>query len=49
MRVAEPFDPATHVGFNKVSMWLAEEYTKIAFFDPSVWFRKVPTPFAIND
>eukprot|EP00873_Tetraselmis_striata_P042322 jgi/Tetstr1/462586/TSEL_007572.t1 len=40
MRVAEPYDPSTHVGFNKMSMWLAEEYSRIAYFDPSVWFRK---------
>ena len=30
--------------FNKMSMWLAEEYEKIAFFSPTVWFRGVSPP-----
>lgn len=44
MRVAEPYNPHTHIGFNKLSLWLVEEYEKIAFFAPTVWFRRVRCP-----
>jgi len=41
-RVTEPFDPTTHVGFTKLSMWLAVDYAKLVFFDPDAWVRKDP-------
>jgi hypothetical protein len=28
-KVSEPMDPATHMGFNKLNLWLAIEYSKV--------------------
>ena len=41
-RVTEPFDPTTHVGFTKLSMWLAIDYAKLVYFDPDAYVRKDP-------
>mmetsp|Transcript_13990 Transcript_13990/g.16920 ORF Transcript_13990/g.16920 Transcript_13990/m.16920 type:complete len:672 (+) Transcript_13990:130-2145(+) len=42
--VTEPMDPATHMGFVKITMWLAIEYTKLVFVEHDTWFRTDPSP-----
>ncbi|KAK3241387.1 hypothetical protein CYMTET_48846 [Cymbomonas tetramitiformis] len=42
-QVTEPMDPSTHMGFVKLTLWLAVEYTTITFVEYDTWFRKDPS------
>jgi len=42
-QVTEPLDPKTHMGFVKLNLWLAVEYTKVAFVEYNSWIRADPS------
>mmetsp|Transcript_3699 Transcript_3699/g.7642 ORF Transcript_3699/g.7642 Transcript_3699/m.7642 type:complete len:694 (-) Transcript_3699:180-2261(-) len=41
--VKEPLDPKTHMGFMKLNLWLAVEYTKVAYIEYDAWIRADPS------
>lgn len=40
-KVTEPMDPATHMGFVKLTLWLSVEYSKVVFVEYDAWIRQV--------
>eukprot|EP00959_Pyramimonas_sp_CCMP1952_P242573 5069882-Pyramimonas_sp.AAC.1 len=47
--VKEPLDPKTHMGFMKLNLWLAVEYTKVAYIEYDSWIREDPSEiFSFN-